>query len=320
MTETSEAIPSWLPANWTTTVVPVGAGFSLAETCGPVAWAAGRWPDLDWRDGCLVRVGHDELGETVAIVAWPSSTPDRLTVASPSQHAAGLIGPILNLNLRPPEWDDPVIAGLARRFRGLRPFAHGSIFLGLLTSIVGQSISIASAATTQRRLAALFAEPIDLDGRAYWPLPTAGQLAMATVEEVRSSGVTWRRAEALVAIARLAAAGQLPDRRPDWPTMPTSDRLALLRELPLVGPWTARSTLLWGVADESVWPAGDVALLRAARRAYNDETLDMKRLVRLADGWGTAPGWATRLLWAGLFGAAPATMSPSWNGSVAALP
>ncbi len=320
MTETDPLVPPWLPGNWATTVIPTGHGFSLDQSCGPVAWAAGRWPDVDWRDGCLIRVGYDADGSAVPVVIWPGSEPDTLAVASPSPDPAGLIAPILNTDRPAPDWYDPVIAALAGRFPGLRPFAHGSVYLGLVTSIVGQSISVASAATTQRRLAALLSEPIEIAGRPFWPLPTAEQLATATAEQVRSSGVTWRRAESLVMIARIAADGQLPDGRPDWATLPTDDRLALLRVLPLVGPWTARSALLWGVADDAVWPSGDVALLRAARLAYDDPTLDMRGLTRLAEGWGPAPGWATRLLWAGLFGAAPATMSPSWNGSVAALP
>src|SRR5262249_55593416 len=33
--------------------------FSLAETCGPVAWARGRWPNVDWLDGALVWVGWE---------------------------------------------------------------------------------------------------------------------------------------------------------------------------------------------------------------------------------------------------------------------
>ncbi len=317
---TSPDAPAWLPEGWARRTVATGPGFSLAETCGPVAWAAGRWPDLDWRDDCLIRVGTGADGSVTPVVVWAGPGPDTLVVASPTSGGIETIGRILNADRPSPTWEDPVLAGLAGRFPGLKPFAHGSVYLGLLTSIIGQSISVASAATTQRRLAALLADPTEIAGRAFWPLPTPDRLAGATVELVRSSGVTWRRAEALVAIARLAVDGQLPDAQPGWVEASSVDRLALLRDLPLVGPWTARSTLLWGIADESVWPAGDVALLRAARLAYGDPSLALRDLVGLAEGWGPAPGWATRLLWAGLFGAAPATMSSSWNGSDAALP
>ena len=318
MTTVDRSGPSWLPGAWTVRQIPVDPGFSLAQTCGPVAWAAGRWPDLEWRDGCLIRVVRS-LGLATPEVIWPSADGSSLLVAAPGSIASNDLDGILQMHRVMPDWQDSVIAALASRFSGLRPFAYGSVYLGLLTSIVGQSISVASAATTQGRLAALLADPVELAGRRFWPLPPASRLAEASVELVRSSGVTWRRAEALVSIARRAADGRLPSDRPGWSDLASSDQLAALRDLPLVGPWTARSSLLWGVADDRVWPEGDAALLRAARLAYDDAGLDQAGLGRLAAGWGPAPGWAARLLWAGLFGAAPATMAPSQDGSVAAL-
>lgn len=302
--------PTWLPKHWPVRQLSNSEGFSLAETCGPVAWAAGRWPDMDWRAGCLIRVTQRESG-VIPQVIWPSGDGERIAIATPASAANADLDDILHRDRAMPVWEDPVIDALAMRFPGLRPFAYGSVYLGLLTSIVGQSISVASAAATQARLAALLAEPVELAGRRFWPLPSAGRLADTPVELVRSSGVTWRRAEALVSIARLAATGALPSDGPDWAALPPNDQIAALRELPLVGPWTARSALLWGVAEDRVWPTGDVALLRAVRLAYGDPALDQAGLGRLAEGWGSAPGWATRLLWAGLFGTAPATMSPS---------
>lgn len=303
---TSPGAPPWLPSGWSSQTVDAGLGLSLAETCAPALWAGDRWPDMAWRDGCLIRIVATRSGPVVA-VAWQAS-PDRLTIAGPRDDPAQAILPAIGADRAAPASDDPVIAGLAARFPGLHPFGYGSVYLGLLTSIVGQSISVASAAATQTRLAALFGEPVTLAGRAFRPLPDPAALASATVERIRSSGVTWRRAEALAAIARLAADQALPSDWPDWAGFDADGRIAALRELPLVGPWTARSALLWGVADDTVWPDGDVALLRAARLAYGDGALDMAGLRRLAAGWGSAPGRATRLLWAGLFGVPSATM------------
>src|SRR5687768_2885339 len=54
---TTIATPS-TPIQATTTprYLAVAADFSLPATCGPVAWAGGRWPHQDWRDGELVSV------------------------------------------------------------------------------------------------------------------------------------------------------------------------------------------------------------------------------------------------------------------------
>ena len=202
-----------------------------------------------------------------------------------------------------PPFADPVVEGLRRRFPGLRPLSEGSLFGGLVTAIVGQSISVAAAAVTTARLAALFHPGLDLDGRRCWPLPRPDQLADAAPALVRQSGVTWRRAEALVAAGRAASDGRLPDRSAAL-AEPEETRFAL-RALPLVGPWTADAALLWGIALPDAHVTGDVALLRAARRSYDRPDLTLRDLDRLADGWRPARAWAARLLWTDLLGVAP---------------
>src|SRR5215216_5238832 len=106
-----------------------------------------------------------------------------------------------------PAFDDAVLASLARKHAGLRPWSAGSLYEGVVSSIVGQSISVAAAATTERRLCERFNEPVIIDGRQYRPPPLPEQLATSNSEFVRESGVTTKRAEALVAIGRLFAAG-----------------------------------------------------------------------------------------------------------------
>src|SRR5690606_33507988 len=109
---------------------------------------------------------------------------------------------VLGAGIRLPAYADPVMRDLATRYPGLRPYCDGSIFDGIITAIVGQSISVAAAAVTQAKLAALFADPVAIDGVDFRPLPHPAQLADASAELVRSSGVTWRRAEALIHAAR----------------------------------------------------------------------------------------------------------------------
>jgi AraC family transcriptional regulator of adaptative response / DNA-3-methyladenine glycosylase II len=163
-------------------------------------------------------------------------------------------------------FNDPVVQALAGRFPGLRPYCDGSLFDGIVTAIVGQSISVAAAAVTQARLAALFAPPLVIGDREYFPLPRPDQLASATPALIRQSGVTMRRAEALGHAARALLDDQLPDdgqarRDPEGASR-------ALQALPLVGRWTAESALLWGIGAPEAYPTGDIALLRAARQAY----------------------------------------------------
>ncbi len=269
-------------------------------TCAPVAWAAGRWPYEEWRDGRYSWVGYDE-----GRLAWRSvgQHPDGVEVrgtGNAETHARWVArvfapAPLVDAS------SDPVIAGIAGRATSMAALCNGSLFDGAVMSIVGQSISLASAGITAGRLAALFHPGVELAGRRMWPLPSPGDLADADAAFVRRSGVTGKRAEALVRLGRAFAEGEIADH----PGECVGEAAAALLALPGIGPWTVASALLWGLGEPDAYPAGDAALLRAARRAYGNPEMDHAALNRLADGWRPARAVAARLLWLDLFGPAP---------------
>jgi 3-methyladenine DNA glycosylase/8-oxoguanine DNA glycosylase len=273
-----------------------------------VAWGRGRWPNVDWVDGALTWVGWER--DAIAIRHVRQNPGDgTLTIDGASDPILDWtwLNAVLGSSRPVPSFTDPVLIQLASRMPGLRPFANGSLFDGVISSIVGQSISVAAAATTERRLAALVHPGIDIGGRTYYPSPRASDLARLTAAEVRETGVTWRRAEAIAAIARLHEVGEFPDTPCDGDDL-TKTRAAL-RSLPLVGPWTAESALLWGLGMPDIYPSGDVALLRAAKQAYGLPELTMKAMDRLSEGWSPWRSWAARLLWTDLLGPAPVAAS-----------
>lgn len=285
-----------------TLVLP--APFSLAQTCGPVAWVGHRSPRHSWCEDHLLWVGWE--GDKVV---WrqvrqqpPTSlniTTNSLRVSSDGEWARGVLGS----DVRLPAFTDPVVQSLSDRFIGLRPYCDGSVVDGIVTAIIGQSISVAAAAVTQARLAALFSAPLARGDRDYRPLPRPDQLASASPAIIRQSGVTMRRAEALGHAARAFIAGDVPNdaearRDPDGASR-------ALQGLPLVGRWTAESALLWGIGAPDAYPTGDVALLRAARLAYGRPAMDLRDLDQVAERWRPARGLAARLLWTALFGPAP---------------
>jgi DNA-3-methyladenine glycosylase II len=291
--------------------VTIAGPFDLVRTTAPIWWGRGRWPNVDWRDGAFFWVGWED-GQ----LAWRSvRQADAFILQIQGASDAGLdvtwAAAVLGSGEVMPQFEDSVLERLAGAHSGLRPWSAGSFFAGVVTSIVGQSISVAAAATTERRLFALFNEPINVGGRTYWPPPRPEQLGSACVEFVRSSGVTTRRAEALVSVGALFAKGAVSD-------CATSKAVAtidsdLLLAIPGIGPWTMRSALLWGVGDADSHPTGDVALLRAAKRRYPSVT-GLKDLDRLSDGWKPFRGWAARLLWLDLLGFDGERRSPE-NGA-----
>lgn len=284
-------------------VLAVPSGFSLAQTCGPAAWVGTRSPRHQWINGELTSIDR-EIGRSV----WRRVTqtgPDRLDIIGSAGPAADTdwARRVLGIDIPLPDFADPVIAAIAAEFPGLHPMNDGSLFEGLITAIVGQSITVAAAAVTQAKLARRFGEPIVLAGRDYWPLPSAEELADASLDLIRESGVTWKRAEAIKRIARAQCDGELPSDE-EARTQPATV-VKRLTAFPGVGRWTAESAVLWGIGAPDAHPTGDVALLRATRSAYQRADLTLKELDRVAESWRPARALAARLLWTKFFGPAP---------------
>lgn len=281
------------------------APFSLAATCGPITWGKNRWPNVSWQDDALTWVGWEAgraVWRRVSVVGGQA-----LKVEGTARHTAdgAWLRRTLGVTSIAPPFGDPVLDELRLRFPGLGLFAAGSLYDGVVQSIIGQSISVAAAASTERRFAELFNPPTSIRNRDHWPLPTAVQLAAADPEQVRQSGVTWRRAHALIEVAKAFAAGEFSTTIDD-PGVIDRIRARLLR-ISTIGPWTVDSSLLWGVGWPDAYPINDVALLRAARQVYRQPAMTMQELDRRAENWRPHRGWAARLLWTALLG--PATAS-----------
>jgi 3-methyladenine DNA glycosylase/8-oxoguanine DNA glycosylase len=203
----------------------------------------------------------------------------------------------LGIDIVAPTFTDDALRDLLARHAGLRPFAHGSLWEGLAGSIVGQGVSVAGGATLLSRIAALVHPGVRLAGRTLWPMPTPVEIAALGGERLREVGLTRQRAAALA-----DAAGAIRDG-----VLTISDPLRFREEalaIRGIGPWTVASALLWGVGDADIHPAGDVALLRAARRFLDDPTLSMRELDALSERWRPYRSWAARLLWLELLGPA----------------
>jgi 3-methyladenine DNA glycosylase/8-oxoguanine DNA glycosylase len=268
-----------------------------------VAWGKGRWPSIDWLDGKLIWRGWED--SQVVVRTFRQTNAGLELVGGNPAHDGDWADRFLGLSAEIPSFNSGPLAELQTKFAGLRPYANGSIFEGLVTSIVGQSITVLGAAVTERKLSALFADSVEAHGRPFWPFPRTDQLASASPELIRQSGVTWRRAEAIVVAAQAEIAGEIPST--DEANSNLDEARRRLLALPLVGPWTAESTLLWGIGLADAHPTGDIALLRAARTILNQPDLDLKSLDRLADEWRPWRAWAARYLWTALLGTADET-------------
>ena len=155
---------------------------------------------------------------------------------------------------------DPVLRGLIdakpdldiHAWRASLPV--GGLFEALLFQIVGQQISVSAANAIHARLRALF--PV---GR-----PDSEGLAQVPAEALRRIGLSARKAEFALELARRAAAGEL-DGLADLSHTEARDRLVGFRG---IGPWTADGALLIAFGWSDVLVSGDLVLRKAVQRAY----------------------------------------------------
>ena len=271
--------------------------FSLALTSAPVTWGAGRWPNASWEDGVLTVVGwfKDQIGWRTV-----SQEPGGNLLITGNDDALTLRKWAADALFRPLaiDTDDSVIVDLHRKFVGMHVHHANSLWEGLLSSVIGQGVSLAAAGIAATKLGALVGDEVTVNGKTFLPLPRPQDLAGLAASDLRYSGLTGARNATIVGLAESVLDGTLAIDGQE--TVWTPERLTALRG---IGTWTAVSARIWGLGDDRYHPTGDAALLRAARLAYGHPTMTYQELDELASKWGARPASAARLLWTNMFGA-----------------
>ena len=238
-------------------------GFLAVPPPYDFALSTGRFralgPDLAnlWLQGRLYRV---VAGREVSIEPAPGGVRVEPWDARIERAARALLG--LDLDLAGlyafAEAEDPVLARLARRLRGFRPPLAPDPLEALVTSITAQQISLRAALAIRNRLVRRLGERV---GRA-WAFPRRERLAEAQVEELVAVGLSRRKAESILGLARSSL--DLDQLR----LLPDEEVKARLVAAPGVGEWTADWFLARYLGRPRAWPAGDLGLRKAVSLLY----------------------------------------------------
>ena len=156
---------------------------------------------------------------------------------------------------------------------------------GLLSIIVAQQLSVASANAIFGRFEARFA-PFDALG-----------LVEADEAEFRACGLSGPKIRTIRSIASSLSNGDL-----DLDALggfEADDAHAVMVKVKGIGPWTADVYLMFCLGHADGFAAGDLALQEAARLLYGLERRpSVKELVAMAEAWRPWRSVAARLLWA----------------------
>jgi DNA-3-methyladenine glycosylase II len=153
-------------------------------------------------------------------------------------------------------------------------------FRALLSAIVSQQVSVASANAIWARMEA--AGLCDL-----------ARMAVATADELRAVGLSRQKARYGQALAAagidFAALHDVPD----------DEVVAVLTAVPGIGRWTAEIYAMLALGRADVFAPGDLALQEAAKVLFGLEARPSERAMRaMAEDWSPWRAVAARLLWA----------------------
>jgi DNA-3-methyladenine glycosylase II len=160
----------------------------------------------------------------------------------------------------------------------LRRQADG--FGALLSAIVGQQVSVASARAIWGRLEAA-------------GLTEAVAMAAATDAELRAVGLSRQKARYGRALAQAGLDFDALRLRPD------GEVVAALVAVPGIGVWTAEIYAMFALGRADVFAPGDLALQEAARLLFALEVRPTEKALRaMAEAWSPWRSVAARILWA----------------------
>jgi AraC family transcriptional regulator of adaptative response / DNA-3-methyladenine glycosylase II len=180
---------------------------------------------------------------------------------------------------------------LAEERPGLRVPGSFDGFEMSVRAILGQQITVAGASTLAGRLVARFGTPVKTPEAALTHLfPQAERIAQATVSEIGQLGITGKRSETLIALAKAMASGALvlaPGGR-------IEATLTQLRQIPGIGEWTAQYIAMRALSWPDAFPHTDLGI----RKAIGEE--NPNKIFARAEQWRPWRAYAALHLWASL--------------------
>lgn len=168
---------------------------------------------------------------------------------------------------------------------------HGNHYSELVSSIVGQQLSVKAAATIWQRVLALSG------GTA----PTPSQLLKTDTEVLRACGLSYAKVSYVKDLAEHILDGRLD--MVHIAGLPNQEVITQLTAVKGIGEWSAHMFLIFSLGRLNVLPVGDLGVKKAAQAVYKLKDLpDAATLKDLSDkrGWAPYESVAAWYLWKSL--------------------
>jgi DNA-3-methyladenine glycosylase II len=195
---------------------------------------------------------------------------------------------------------DPLLHKLAKQHYGLRIVGIPDLFEAICWAIMGQQINLNFAYILKKRFVESFGTYLDWEGQRYWLFPAIQQIAKLSVEDLTKLQITGKKAEYMIALAKLMEKGDLSKQQ----LINMGDFKAAEKALVSIrgiGSWTANYVLMRCLRNAAAFPIEDAGLHNALKLQLQlDKKPTLEEIRKHAAGWTNWEAYATFYLWKSL--------------------
>lgn len=183
--------------------------------------------------------------------------------------------------------NDPILFSLIKDIKELEILSPSrNFFADLCEAIINQQLSDKAAATIFKKFKKLFPKGIII----------AEKLLKIPDSKIREAGTSWKKVSFMKRLAGKIVRKELELEKLEKLT--DHEVIAELIKLHGIGRWTAEMFLMFSLAREDVFSAGDLGLRRAIQKLYKlPKEPTMKQMEKISNKWSPYRTYAALILW-----------------------
>jgi DNA-3-methyladenine glycosylase II len=184
---------------------------------------------------------------------------------------------------------DPVLQTVATQIGELPEIlVTENLFVDIVSSIVGQQLSVKAADTIWKRFETLFPEK----------RVTPEAVLLLSDQEIRDVGCSFPKIKYMKGLAQLVVEKKID--LSGLLSLRDEEVITELTKVKGIGRWTAEMILIFSLGRPDVFSMGDLGLKTAVARLYSVERDDLKKIEEISLQWSPNRSLASRYLWRSL--------------------
>ncbi len=187
--------------------------------------------------------------------------------------------------------EDKLISKLTIQLKGLNSTRTPTFFEAIVSSIIEQQISLKAAKSIETHMIKTFGDALELNNMTYYAFPTPETLSKLKKDDLRSVGLSFRKAEYVIGLSK-----NINNDKLDLETLKSKDTQEIINKLLTIrgiGTWTAEFSVIKGLHRLVVVPTEDIGLRRIISHYYNNgNPVTANEINDIAKPWGKWSGLA----------------------------